>query len=193
MERLCQVFVLAGLWGYLAARRRMLAGQSGFAAALTALVLGTAIGGLAKESAALLPLYALLAEGIVFGFARVDGRLDRRLLAMYFAILVLPACAALPWIADHALPAAAWVNRPFTLGERLLTEPRILWDYIHWSLLPMVNDLALYHDHIRVSHGLLDPPATLAAILGLLAAAGLAFGWRRRRPLAALGTCSRPR
>lgn len=187
MESLCQVFVLAGLWGYLAARRRMLAGESGFARATAWIVLGTAFGALAKESAVLLPLYALIAEWGLFGFARADGRTDRRLLAMYLVVLALPACAALFWIAGHALPADAWINRPFSLGERLLTEPRILWDYMHWSLLPMANQLALYHDNIRVSHGLLDPPVTLLAIAGLCTLAIAAIALRRTHPLAAIG------
>ncbi len=187
MESLCQVFVLAGLWGYIAARRRMLAGQSGFFAATAAIVLGTGIGGLAKESAALLPLYAFIAEWCLFGFAGRDGKIDRRMLGMYLLVLAIPVLVALYWVIGHALPAAAWVNRPFTLGQRLLTEPRILCDYLHWSLLPMVNDLALFHDHIRVSHGLLDPASTLAAIVALCALAALAFVWRRTLPLAALG------
>jgi hypothetical protein len=187
MESLCQVFVVAGLWGYLAARRRMLAGESGFARAAASIVLGTAIGALAKESAVLLPLYALIAEWALFGFARADGKTDRRLLAMYVVVLALPACATLYWVAGHALPAAAWANRPFTLGERLLTEPRIVWDYVHWSLLPMANELALYHDHIRISEGLLDPWTTPFAIAGLCALALAAVVLRRARPLAAIG------
>lgn len=187
MESLCQVFVLAGLWGYLCARRRMLAGRGGFFAAIASIVLGTVMGVLSKESAVLLPLYALLVEWLVFGFARADGKIDRRLAAMYLAVLVLPACVALYWVTGHALPATAWANRSFTLGERLLTEPRVLWDYIHWSLLPMANELALYHDSLRVSRGLLDPPTTLLAIAGLCALAAAAFAARRRHPLAALG------
>ena len=102
MESLCQLFVLAGLWGYIGARRRMLAGKPGFARATASIVLGTALGGLAKESAALLPLYALIVEWIVFGFARADGRVGRRLLGMYLVVLALPACAALYWVAGHA-------------------------------------------------------------------------------------------
>lgn len=187
MESLCQVFVLAGLWGYIAARVRMREGKSGFIRATASIVLGTAIGGLAKESAALLPLYALIAEWIMFGFSRADGRIDRRLLAMYLILLVLPACMAMYWAMPRFLPAAAWVGRPFTLGERLLTEPRILWDYVQWSLLPLPNQLAFYHDNIGLSHGLLDPPTTSFAIAGLCALAVAALRLRRARPLVAIG------
>ena len=187
MESLCQLFVLAGLWGYIGARVRMQEGKSGFMRAVASIVLGTAIGGLSKESAALLPLYALIVEWIMFGFARADGKIDRRLLVMYFVLLVLPACLALYWVIPHVLPAAAWAGRSFTLGERLLTEPRILWDYVQWSILPLPNQMALYHDSIRVSRGLLDPPSTLLAILAWVIVFIAALRLRRMRPLVVLG------
>lgn len=187
MESLSQLFVLAGLWGYIAARVRMRDGKPGFLRAAVSIVLGTAFGGLSKESAALLPLYALIAEWIIFGFERADGRTDRRLLVMYLVLLVLPACAALYWVARHALPAAAWADRPFTLGERLLTEPRILWDYVQWAVLPLPNRMSLYHDDIVLSHGWFDPPATALAILALAFALLAGVRVRRARPLVALG------
>jgi len=187
MESLCELFVLAGLWGYVAARVRMREGKSGFLLAAASIVLGTAMGGLAKESAALLPLYALIAEWILFGFARSDGKIDRRLPAMYLVLLALPACMALYWAITHVLPASAWQTRPFTLGERLLTESRILWDYVQWSLLPLPNQMALYHDNIELSRGLLDPPTTALAILALAISLIAALRLRRTHPLAAIG------
>jgi len=187
MESLSQLFLLAGLWGYLAARERMREGKPGFLRAAASILLGTALGGLSKESALLLPLYAVIAEWIIFGFERADGRIDRRLLAMYLVLLVLPACAALYWVAGHALPAAAWAGRPFTLGERLLTEPRVLWDYVQWAVLPLPNQLSLYHDDIAISRGLFAPPTTALSIVAL-AFALVAGAWlRRTRPLIALG------
>lgn len=187
MESLSQLFVLAGLWGYLAARERMREGKPGILRAVASILLGTAIGGLSKESAVLLPLYALIAEWIIFGFKHADGRIDRRLLTMYLLVLVLPACAALYWVAGHALPAAAWEGRPFTLGERLLTEPRVLWDYVQWAVLPLPTQMSLFHDGIAISHGWFDPPTTTLAILALAIALFAGVRLRRTRPLVALG------
>lgn len=187
MESLCQLFVLAGLWGYIAARVRMRDGKPGFMRAVASIVLGTAIGGLSKESAALLPLYALIVEWILFGFTRADGKIDRRLLATYFVLLVLPGCAAVYWVLPQVLPATAWSERSFTLVERLLTEPRILWDYVQWSILPLPNQMALYHDSIRISRGLLDPPSTILAILAWIVVFIAALRLRRTRPLVAIG------
>ncbi len=188
MESLCQVFVLAGLWGYVASRQRMLAGESRmFWCAALSIVLGTLLGVSAKESALLLPLYAVLVEWALFGFTQPNGKYDKRLFALYVIVLVLPGCLAGVWAYRHVLPAAAWDARTFTLAQRLLTEPRILIDYIHWSLLPTANDLALYHDNIKLSHGLLHPVTTLLSVLCLLVLAGSAFLLKNKRPLAALG------
>jgi tetratricopeptide (TPR) repeat protein len=47
--------------------------------------------------------------------------------------------------------------------------------------------LTLYHDDIAVSHGLLDPPSTLAALAALLALLVVAVWQRASRPLFTLG------
>jgi hypothetical protein len=187
MESLCQLFVLAGLLGYVHARERMLAHSRRLAMACLSIVLGTAVGALSKESALLLPLYAFIAEWMLFNFTDASGKVDRRLIAFYIGALAIPGCIAAAWALLHALSPGAWANRPFTLWERLLTEPRILFDYVHWSLLPTPDALALYHDQIPVSRGLLSPPTTLLSILGLIAAACVVPMLRRRRPLVALG------
>jgi hypothetical protein len=187
MESLSQLFVLSGLLGYVVARERMLSSDRGFFGATASIVLGTGIGCLAKESAALLPLYACALEWILFGFARTDGRTDRRLQALYVVILLVPGALAAVWALEHSLRPGAWVNRPFTLVERLLTEPRILLDYVRWSILPTADSLSLYHDNITVSRGLLTPITTLASIVGLAIAATAIPLLRSRSPLVALG------
>lgn len=187
MESLCQVFVLAGLLGYVTARTRMAAGRPGFAAAAAAVAIGTALGALCKESALLLPLYAFLLEWSVFDFRGSGPLRDRRLLAFYAFVLVIPGTIALVWALSRVLHDGAWASRPFTLEERLLTEPRVLIDYVRWSLLPTPNSLALYHDQIAPSKGWLDPATSLTSIAALLTAAGGAAWLRTARPLAALG------
>ena len=67
--------------------------------------------------------------------------------------------------------------RSFTLQERLLTQPGILWDYVFQFYWPDLSLLGVFHDDVRVSASLLDPPATafaLAAWLLLLAALSFA-------------------
>src|SRR6185437_12049347 len=85
------------------------------------------------------------------------------------------------------LHSSAWSSRDFTLARRLLTEPRVLVDYLHWTLLPNPMVLSLYHDEIVVSTGLLMPWTTLGAIVLLLTLIALAVWLRNRQPLVSLG------
>ena len=187
MESLCQVFVFAGLLGYISARERMFSLGTGVALPALALVVCTGLGLLAKESAALLPVYAFITEWCLFGFRQSSGKTDKRIYAMYGVVLIAPAVSAAAWILIHYVPSAAWVNRTFTLSERLLTEPRIISDYALWTLLPLPNWLALYHDNIALSRSFLDPPTTIASIAFLLVTASSAFFLKASRPLVAIG------
>jgi hypothetical protein len=193
MESLCQVFVLAGLWAYLYGRRRMLTAADaigervGFVQATLGIVLGTGIGLLSKESSVLLPVYAFLIECTLLGFASGGRRCDRRMLGLYVFVLFLPAALGLVWLLPRAFSPAEWDGRSFTLGERLLTEGRVLVKYLRWTLFPDPVSLSLYHDEMPLSTGLFKPWTTLPAILFLAALLGLAVGLRKRRPLVSLG------
>lgn len=187
MESLAQSFVLAGLWIYLAGRQRQLAGDGGWWQVLAGMVGGTAAGLLAKESAALLPVYALVAELCLLGFrVRTTGsRPDRRLQGLYGAVLLVPGLLGAAWQLPKLL--AAWAHRDYTLAERLMTQARVLVDYLRWTLFPSLRELSLYHDDYVISRGLLDPPSTALSGLLLAGVAGLAVWLRKRRPLAAIG------
>jgi hypothetical protein len=187
MESLSHTFVFAGLWMYLAGRERLTRHGHGWGLMLAGLAGGTALGMLAKESAALLPLYALALE---WALLRFDGRgrqPQRGLMALYAVVLVVPAVVALAWQLPKVMTATAYAARDFTLGERLLTEARVLVDYLHWTVLPNLRTLSLYHDDFPISHGWLAPASTLASTALLVALLGLAIWIRRRRPLTALG------
>ncbi len=73
-------------------------------------------------------------------------------------------------------------TRPWTLGERLLTEPRVLMDYLQLLWLPRPFTAGLFNDQIAASTSLFSPWTTLPslfAVLGLIVAAVL---MRRRWP-----------
>ncbi|WP_159017299.1 hypothetical protein [Cognatiluteimonas profundi] len=187
MESLCHMFVFAGLWLYLDGRSRLLANGRGWPRMLGGLIGGTALGALAKESAVLLPLYALALEWALSGFSGPRHLGHRRVASVFGVLLALPAVTGLAWLLPKVLAQNAYSSRDFSLAERLLTESRVVVDYLHWTLLPNLGRLSLYHDDYPISRGLLDPPSTLAAI-ALIALLIGALSWlRSRRPLAALG------
>jgi hypothetical protein len=187
MEILCHTFVFAGLWLYLAGRARLQTSGRGWTLLLTGLIGGTALGVLAKESAVLLPVYALALEWALLRFTSNSRGRDHRLQAVFALVLVLPGLIGLTLILPNVLNADAYAGRNFNIGERLMTEGRVLVDYLHWTLLPDLGQLSLYHDDYPVSHGLLTPPGTLVALMLLAGLLGAMVWLRKRRPLMALG------
>ncbi|MGN6228571.1 MAG: hypothetical protein ACTHNM_14140 [Dyella sp.] len=192
MESLANLFVLIGLLGYVVGRQRMMTGRRGLWLCLFSVVMATALGLLAKETAVMLPLYAFLIEWLVFRFAS-DRSLDEdkgehRGLKWFFAlVLALPMIVGLAWLLPGLFKASAWATRDFTLGTRLLSEARIVSDYVVWTLLPTPEALSFYHDDFRISTGLLSPWTTLVGIAFLATLAMGMWTQRRRRPLVALG------
>jgi hypothetical protein len=186
LESLSNTFVFLGLWWYLRARLAQWRGERGPAGLWLSLIVSTGIGVLVKESAVTLPLYALCVEFAITGLRTRDGRWSRPVLILYAALIGLPLVAGAMWLASWIGGVSSYA-RPFDTIERLMTEARVLVDYIRWTLLPQPESLTLYHDDIAVSHGILDPPSTLAAIGGLLALLGVAIWQRTRRPLFSLG------
>ena len=72
--------------------------------------------------------------------------------------------------------------RPFTLGERLLTQPRIVLFYISQIFYPLPSRLSLTHD-VFLSSSLFTPWTTLPAILIILLLIGISFYKMREWPL----------
>ena len=184
---LSSLFVLVGCIIYIWGRIRRLEGRGGWWPVWIALPLLTLLAMLSKESGALLPVYTLIIEFFVFRFRTASGRTDRQAFLFYLAMLVLPLSAAGVWIiASHGGPLD-YSHRDFTMSERLMSEARILWLYIRWTLLPDLGSLGLYHDDIAASRGLLHPVSTVWAIGGLVVLAAACILMRRRWPLAVFG------
>jgi len=186
LESLSNLFVLLGLWWYLRARRRHWRGEVQAAWLWIAIGTCTTLGVMAKESAVLLPLYTACIEFVLTRWRVRAGSRSRAVVALYGALLLVPLVLGLAWLASWVDGSRSY-GRAFDIPERLMTECRVLVDYIRWSLAPSLDQLTLYHDDIAVSRGLLDPPSTLACLLGLAALFALALWQRHARPLLALG------
>ena len=98
--------------------------------------------------------------------------------------VLLPGFIVLSWLLlnpDFILEG--YLGRNFTLGERLLTQPRILWFYISLLFLPSTHRLTLFHDDIIVSTGLFQPWTTTTALIGLIFLISAALLNYRKHPL----------
>lgn len=75
-----------------------------------------------------------------------------------------------------------YVDRPFTLAQRLMTQPRIILFYISLLVYPINPRLTFIHD-IRLSTSLLQPWDTIPAMVILLGLIGCAIYSSKRNPL----------
>lgn len=182
-------FVLAGLIGFITGRSSFLEGQHrrGAAIAGTAIVAGTALAMLCKANGVLLPLLALALEtclppprsgqpATVAGWRIFCG-----------VFLWLPSVVVLAYLASFLSQLGTFIpHRGWTIGERLLTEGRVLCDYLLLLVVPRSVSTGLYNDAYVVSHGLFTPATTLPCALVALALPVAAFGLRRRLPSLAM-------
>jgi len=189
MSALSGMFVLLSLIAYLLGRNRIVNKQKFGAIFVFALapVMGI-LGALAKENAALLPLYVGAIEYTLYRnespwhlWNRVSKR--NKLIILSFATLaVVVACY---WVIS--ITQTAYHQRSLSVGERVMTEARVLIFYISQILIPQINSFGLHHDDIAISDSLISPWTTLPSIIILGAILFLAFRYRSRLPLFSLG------
>ncbi len=189
MTALSALFTLLGLISYLKGRQRIVSGQKG---GVWLLISGPAIfgslGALSKENALLLPVFMLVLEFILFSnewpwhLWRQLSDSKKRLL---IGTVIVIATVGLLWAINYALPG--YEIRNFTMLERVLTEPRVLFFYLSLILVPRIDQFGLHHDDISLSTSFLMPWNTLPSIIGLLALFIIGIISGRKHPLLSLG------
>jgi tetratricopeptide (TPR) repeat protein len=182
--------VLAGLLVWLHGRGRLAAGhvREGLLWSVVGIGGFTALGMLAKANGALLPLFALLIEIVVLAprqpVPNIAARRTQRILMLL--LVWLPSAlvmAWLIWVGANGIVSGGPALRPWTFGERLLTEPRVLMDYLRLLWLPRPFSSGLFNDQYTASTSLLHPATTLLSLLAVLFL--IVTGWLRRRRHAA--------
>lgn len=181
-------FTLLGLLAYGHGRQRFQQtdGGAGSAWMLAGVGLGTIFALLSKGNGILLPLLAWTLEATIFSAGHnceLDPGAHRKLRRLKWLILILPSLALFAYLASN-LPHlnADLANRPWTIGQRLLTELRVLSDYLQLLIVPRSISTGVYNDAYPVSLDFWHPATTLPALLlvfGLLCAG---FRWRARAP-----------
>lgn len=185
MEMLALTFILAGLLTYLHARTAAISEKAQWAWLLASAALA-ALGLLGKETAALFPCFTLALELTLLGF-RAPAPTRRLLRWGYGAGLAIGLLVFVIWVLPTYLAPHAFDGRNFTVGERLLTQLRVLPMYIGQVLLPLPGSMHFYYDNYPVSTGLLSPPSTLFGGLFLAALLAMACAVRRGMPVFSLG------
>ena len=185
---------MAGLMLWLHGREQLATGKIWTGLSWSVIGLGgfTLLGVLAKANGALLPLYALLIEVIVLAprqpMAAGNGRRAHHAAMLVFG--VIPATIVviyLLYIGMHGIVLGGTVTgRPWSYAQRLLTEPRVLMDYLKLLWLPRPLSTGLFNDQYAASTSLLHPATTLPSLITVFALIMGAWHWRQRHPAWAL-------
>ena len=82
-----------------------------------------------------------------------------RLRRLRIALLVLPSLAVVRLPVGHLPHVGDTLDiRPWTIGQRLLTEPRVLLDYLHLLVVPRVLSTGFTTMPTSTSTGWMQPP-----------------------------------
>ena len=146
---------------------------------------GTVMAGLAKENGFLLPVFLVLIEWLLVSNARITIKPLQK--GFFWVVLMAPMGLILGFLLTRGLSAGGYLYRDFTLSERLLTQPRALFDYIRNLLIPATESITPFHDAYAYSTGLFTPVTTILAVAGLVVLIGFAWAVRRRWPVVAFG------
>lgn len=122
-----------------------------------------------KEIAAILPILIIVHEFYFFNlYKHIKTKQKAVILTSIFVFMII-LFETFVFIGPTFLHyiSETYKYRDFTLIERLLTEPRVVFHYISLFLFPLANKLRLYYDLYPVSHNFLSPPSTIFAFAGI--------------------------
>src|SRR5690554_3255144 len=181
MAQLATLFSLAGIVLYLHARLQLAQTPKRAYFWMTfAVGAGTVLATFSKENGALLPLLILVIE---FCLPK-QGKPAWQWRAVF---LWLPSIAIAVILARYINFADnPWPNRNFNMIERLLTEARIICEYLLHLFVPRIEGNGLYQDGYVISRSLWQPVTTVPAIVFLAGLLGFAFWARRKAPMISL-------
>ena len=177
MTSMAGLFYIMAMYFYLLGRttpaRRKQISFFGFAIFCSLLSFAT------KENTLMLP-----ASIFIYDFLLIQGvsksTVKKNIFIVILPLAFLAICFFL--LLDFSSILQGYEHRPFTIKERLLTEPRIIFFYISQLLYPLESKLMLVHD-FSVSTGVFSPLTTLLSILGIIGAIIFSIAYAKKYPL----------
>jgi tetratricopeptide (TPR) repeat protein len=137
-----------------------------------------------KENALLLPLSVFLYEILLVQKSSVSFLRKNALRIVLVGIAVILAGLLFLYYGKGGFFGLlrAYEARPFSLTERLLTEPRVILFYLSLLIYPISDRFSIAHS-FPISTSLINPPSTLVSILAIAAALIFLFVLARKHAL----------
>jgi protein O-mannosyl-transferase len=183
MASLATMFYIMGIYFYLKARIPT-PGNNRFLFVVGCLICFILSLG-SKENTATFPIALAIIE-ILF-FQDLSDKNTRKKVAAVIAIVGVSTAAILTILYTNGnIPnfLKGYEKRMFTLGERLMTEPRIIMYYLSQIFYPIASRFSLVHD-IKISTSLFKPWTTIPAILAIISLMGIGFSQVIKKPIVA--------
>ena len=135
---------------------------------------------LSKENGALIPLYILAIETLLYNKDSCTKFL-KKWLALF---AVIPSLIIVSYLLHAGINSDMWLlSRPYAFSEHLLSQMNALAHYLAQIAFPRMSGAGIFHDNFPVSRNLMDPPETLFSLTVLLFLVAAAWILRRRTPL----------
>ncbi|MCG3171086.1 MAG: hypothetical protein CALGDGBN_02660 [Pseudomonadales bacterium] len=189
MAMLSATFMLAGIFVYVSARARQIVAQNNYVewlSTLPSVFALTVLAAMAKETGLLLPLFVALIELFIFQ-ANSSSTRDKLLIRLSQSVLLaVPAVLVTIYVSAPEFIVRGYQIREFDMTERVLTQFRLLWNYLSWIYIPNIRALTLYHDDFPLSTSLWSPISTLLAAIAWAGLIAFSLRIRKAAPLVVL-------
>lgn len=131
---------------------------------------------LTKETALLLGFFVLVFEISFFRF-KSDNGLSRLALSVVVIFVFIPVLLlSIKTLYDPSWIINGYSGRPFSLTERVLTQPRVILFYLSQIYFPNISEMGVFHDDLQISSGWDFPKSTPFAFVACLTLFSLAIG-----------------
>ncbi len=188
MAQLSTLFIFLGLIGHLYGRsliERNIVGA--YAVMSLSVAFFTLLAMLSKENGILLPLLIGVME-----FTIISSQQERiAALNRYWAwiFVIAPSIVIFLYLGEKVFRQDFFevvLPRDFSIYERALTQPRVLFDYLQHWFVPKLYTAGVFQDHFVKSTGLFSPITTVVSALSHVFIISVSIISRRRWPLFAL-------
>lgn len=178
-------FALLALHAWLSCRRQFTEGSAPGMRIVAAISVFTVLAFLSKANGLLVPLLVVIIECCLPPPAH-GARRYRRWLGIACAPWIAALVLGLTWFAVHGVDNLSPGYRGWSVAQRLLTEPTILWTYLGQLALVVRIAGSVFHDQYPAALSLFDPWWTSLAIVACILTILLAWRYRHRQPALAM-------
>ena len=169
MTSLSALFSILGLYLYMIGRQSMIFKSSLNISAFFASAILFTLSIFCKENGVLNVFYILCIEIFILRFSYNAFINEKHLKIIFLVVTALPLVAILTWLTiDPSYITKGYDHRPFSLGERVLTQFRVIVLYLKQIFIPNNPALGLFHDDFVISKSLIQPLTTITSAFFLL-------------------------